>query len=112
MGDRLHLPPRYRKALVALLCEHLPDVEAWAYGSRVNGESHDASDLDLVLRGPGLAKIDASRLASFEDALRDSSIPILVEARDWARLPESFHHEIECGYVALVEGSGVSGFGD
>ena len=31
----------------------------------VNGRSHDGSDLDLVLRGPKLAEIDASRLADF-----------------------------------------------
>ena len=54
MTERLHLLPRHRERLEALLCEHLPDVEVWAYGSRVNGQSHDGSDLDLVLRGPGL----------------------------------------------------------
>lgn len=65
-----------------LLRQHLPSVEVWAYGSRVSGRSHEGSDLDLVLRGSGLAKIDLSRLADFEEALRDSSIPFLVEARD------------------------------
>lgn len=25
-------------------------IEVWAYGSRVNGTAHDASDLDLVVR--------------------------------------------------------------
>ena len=37
--------------------ERLPGVEVWAYGSRVSGLSHDASDLDLVLRAPGLQPI-------------------------------------------------------
>lgn len=32
---------------------------AWAYGSRVTGESHEASDLDLVLRGRGLEPLGA-----------------------------------------------------
>ena len=99
----LHLSARHRAMLEALLQEHLPEVEVWAYGSRVNGESHDGSDLDLVLRGPGLAKIDISRLVDFEEALRDSTVPFLVEAHDWARLPESFHSSIERDYVALVE---------
>ena len=52
MTDRLDLPRRYREQLEALLSEHVPGVEVWAYGSRVNGRSHEASDLDLVLRGP------------------------------------------------------------
>ena len=103
MVEGLHLSPRHRKEIVALLHKHLPDVEVWAYGSRVNGRSHDGSDLDLVLRGPKLAEIDTSRLADFIEALQDSTIPFLVEVRDWARLPESFHHEIEREHVALVE---------
>ena len=68
----------------ALLKKHLPGVEVWAYGSRVNGRSHDGSDLDLVLRGPDLARVDTSRLIDFTEALRDSTIPFLVEAHDWA----------------------------
>ena len=105
MAERLHLLPRHRTPIETLLREHLPGVEVWAYGSRVNGRSHDGSDLDLVLRGPGLDKIDASRLAEFTEALRDSTIPFLVEARDWARLPESFHREIEREHVVLVAGN-------
>ena len=102
MAERLHLSPRHREELKALLREHLPGVEVWAYGSRANGLSHDGSDLDLVLRGHGLTEIDASRLGEFTDALRESTIPFLVETRDWARLPESFHREIEREHVVLV----------
>ena len=103
MVKGLHLPPRHRKEIVALLHKHLPGVEVWAYGSRVNGQSHEGSDLDLALRGPRLAEIDTSRLADFIEALQDSTIPFLVEARDWARLPKSFHSEIERAHVVLVE---------
>ena len=95
MVERLHLSERHRRALEALLREHLPGVEVWAYGSRVNGRSHDGSDLDLALRGPRLEEIPAERLTAFEEAVRESNIPFLVEARDWARLPERFHREIE-----------------
>lgn len=77
-------------------------MEVWAYGSRVNDRGHEGSDLDLVLRGPGLEKIPAEQLADFEEALRESTIPFLVEARDWARLPERFHREIESEYVVLA----------
>ncbi|MDE0038650.1 MAG: nucleotidyltransferase domain-containing protein [Gammaproteobacteria bacterium] len=101
MPDRLHLSPRHRTVLVALLREHLPDVEAWAYGSRVNGRSHDGSDLDLALRAPGVSTICADRLADFGNAVRDSTIPFLVEARDWSRLPERFRREIEEGHMVF-----------
>ena len=101
MTDRLDLPDRYRRQLEALLAEHVPDAEAWAYGSRVNGRSHPASDLDLVLRGPGLERIPASQLAELEEAIEQSNIPILIQTHDWARLPTSFHKEIEQQYVVL-----------
>ena len=106
MADRLRLMPKHRRALEALLRTHLPDVEVWAYGSRVNGRSHDGSDLDLVLRRPGLKEIPSDQLGDFEEAIRESNIPFLVEARDWARLPDRFHREIEGDYVVLVEGGG------
>ncbi len=103
MTGRLHLSARHRALLESILRDHMHGVEVWAYGSRVNDRSHDGSDLDLVLRGPGLEKIPLDRLLDFEDAVRESNIPFLVEARDWARLPEPFHREIEKEYVVLVE---------
>ena len=104
MTDRLALPRRYREQLEALLCEHVPGVEVWAYGSRVNGDSHDGSDLDLALRGPALEPLDGGFYDLLE-AIEKSNIPILVQAHDWAMLPESFHREIERDYVVVQEGA-------
>ena len=56
-----------------------------------------------ALRGPKLAEIDTSRIVDFIEALQGSTIPFLVEARDWACLPASFHREIEREHVVLVE---------
>ena len=106
MTPRLHLSARHRALLESILRDHVHGVEVWAYGSRVNGRSHDGSDLDLVLRGPGLEEIPLERLMDFEDAVRESNIPFLVEARDWARLPERFQREIEREYVVLAEETG------
>ena len=109
MSDRLHLQPRHRQQIEAILRKHLPGVEVWAYGSRVNGQCHEASDLDLALRGPGLTPIPADALRELRRAFSDSNIPILVEARDWARLPEGFRREIEQGYVVVLDnGQGLS----
>ena len=101
MTDRLDLPRRYRNQLEALLREHLPDVEVWAYGSRVNGRSHEGSDLDLVLRSPTLEPLGAGYFDLLE-AIDNSNIPILVQAHDWARLPESFHQEVERDHMVLM----------
>lgn len=100
--NKLFLRDIDKQRLLKLLADYLPDVSAWAYGSRVNGEAHDTSDLDVVLRSKDLSKIPIVQLESFLQALSDSNIPILVEARDWARLPESFHQEILRNYVELT----------
>ncbi len=102
MTDRLHLSHRHREMLEELFRKRVPGVDVWAYGSRVNGRSHEGSDLDLVLRGRDLEEIPVEQLESLAEALRESSIPFLVEARDWARLPASFHREIERKYVRLL----------
>ena len=106
MTDRLVLPRRYRDQLEALLSKHVPGVEVWAYGSRVNGRSHDGSDLDLVLRGPALEPLDG-RFYDLLEAIEKSDIPILVQAHDWAMLPEIFHREIERDHVVVQEGMGT-----
>lgn len=77
------------------------DIEIWAYGSRVNGNNHEASDLDLVLRGPKLEPIKLEILATFKDKLSQSNIPILIQVFDWACLPQSFHKNILENYHVL-----------
>ena len=102
MTDRLALPRRYRDQLEALLGKHVPGVEVWAYGSRVNGESHEGSDLDLVLRSPTLEPLDGG-FYELREAIEQSTIPILIQAHDWASLPETFHREIVRDYVLVQE---------
>lgn len=102
MTPLLDLPERYRQQLLALLEAYVPEAEAWAYGSRVQGTNHEASDLDVVLRGPNLAELGTEYMELVE-AVKESAIPILIDIFDWARLPESFHREIERKYVILKE---------
>ena len=97
----LYLRDKDKRCFLKLLTELLPTVTAWAYGSRVKGEAHDTSDLDVVLRSADLTPIPLEELETFLQALNDSNIPILIEARDWARLPASFHEEILKCYVVL-----------
>lgn len=101
MTDGLDLRPRHLRAIQTLLARHLPEVEVWAYGSRIDGRGHPGSDLDLVLRAPGLTPISRKKLARLRDAFRDSAIPFLVEAHDWALLPRAFRRRIEQEHVVL-----------
>ena len=90
-----------RERLRRLMTTHLPGVTGRIYGSRVTGRAHDASDLDLALIAPDSQPIPMEQLERFREALNDSLIPILVDARDWARLPKHFHAEIEKAFVEL-----------
>ncbi len=100
MAD-LNLREQDKTVLLQLLEQYLPEVSVWVYGSRINGTAHDASDLDLVLRSKDLTSIDYERLEGFIHALQESNIPILIDARNWARLPNRFHQEILKHYMVL-----------
>ena len=50
--SHLNLRPAWRDMLESLLRTHVPQADVWAYGSRVTGGAHEASDLDIVLRNP------------------------------------------------------------
>ncbi|WP_035559226.1 nucleotidyltransferase domain-containing protein [Hymenobacter sp. IS2118] len=105
----LDLNPRYVAMLQEVLARHLPPaVAVWAYGSRVNGNAHEGSDLDLVLRGADLQEIPAGVLSQLREALTDSNLPIFVDVHDWALLPASFHPRILNRYEVLRPGSAVA----
>lgn len=76
-------------------------LEVWAYGSRVSGTAHEGSDLDLVIRTQNLKPLDTEVFTSLVEKIKESNIPILVELRDWAMLPESFHRNIEQQHEVL-----------
>ncbi|MFT4153743.1 MAG: nucleotidyltransferase domain-containing protein [Parafilimonas sp.] len=69
-------------------------IEVWAYGSRVNGTAHDGSDLDLVLFFNEQMPNPAAVMNALAEKIRNSSIPILVEIRNWSQLPENFKKNI------------------
>lgn len=46
----LYLSPQGRQRLEDLLARHLPNVSAWAYGSRVNGDVHNLARLPAAFQ--------------------------------------------------------------
>lgn len=102
MSNELVLPAEDRAQLDAILARLAPGIEVWAYGSRVNGTSYEASDLDLVLRGNKLRPVSVSIVSALIDAFEESTLPIFVDIHDWARLPPVYQEEIERSYYILV----------
>jgi predicted nucleotidyltransferase len=99
--DRLDLRPGHLAMVRALLEEYLPKAEVLAFGSRVQGTGHEASDLDLVVRRPDAVLEVTTNLAALREALIESNVPIRVDLLDWADIPPAFHREIERAYVVL-----------
>jgi predicted nucleotidyltransferase len=100
----LDLPQKYLEQVKVLLNAHVPHAEVWAYGSRVTGGGHEASDLDLVLRNPPNLLEETRALSDLKEAFIESNLPIRVDIMDWARIPASFHREIERAHVVVQAG--------
>ncbi len=96
--ERLFLKPAYLKMLTDIFENYCPGAEIWAYGSRINGEAHEASDLDLVVKS---FNDSGKNLYELRELINDSDIPILVDIFDYDHLPESFQKEIEKNYIVI-----------
>jgi len=95
-----------KNAIIKIAIQTLGNnAEVWAYGSRVNGSSHDASDLDLVIKTPSNNPLLAEQLTKFKLGLQESNIPINVQSLDWNAIPENFKKNILMNYVVLIGGN-------
>ena len=94
----LFIKPQYLEILMQILNEYCPNAEVWAYGSRVNGQAHEGSDLDLVIKD---FHSSSASLFELKELLENSSIPFLVDIHEYKHLPESFQNEINKNYVII-----------
>jgi len=101
MVEALHLPESYLRMVQEILREHFPKAEVWAYGSRVNGDNFDASNLNLVVRQPDDLRRRQTNLSEVKEAFSESNLPILVQLVDWAGIPAAFHDEIMANYAVI-----------
>jgi predicted nucleotidyltransferase len=109
MNKPLHLPPAYLAAVKTILQQHVPHADVWAYGSRVNGDYFDASDLDLVVRPSAAATLAPAWLESLREVFVESDLPIIVQLVDWNGIPQAFRDEILAGYSVVQGGQGYGG---
>ena len=100
----LFLSQKHLNILQGLLKKHVPTAEVWAYGSRVTGQAHDGSDLDLVLRNPKDLSKDIEDCSDLLEAIQNSMLPMFVDVHLWSHLPESFYKNIMQKYVVLQSG--------
>lgn len=89
------LNEKHKASIIQILKDNLKiESEVIAYGSRIRGDCHDASDLDIIIKsksGKPLPKEDFRLIAK---NFQESNIPIMIDLRDWALVPEYFHKYI------------------
>ena len=104
----LLLRPKDRESLLQIFSSADVQLEVWAYGSRVSGTAHSGSDLDLVVISHDGQPLPRAIFNDLVEKIRESNIPILVELRDWAQLPESFRQNIERQHEVLFTSADAS----
>jgi predicted nucleotidyltransferase len=82
----IDLDPEKRRLVVEILKRHVPGIDVYAFGSRVNGKARLYSDLDLLLRTP----LSEDRMESLKNAFSESDLPILVDLVKEEALSEEF----------------------
>lgn len=97
--SKLFLRPQYLKILTDIFESYCPEAEIWAYGSRVKGEAHEGSDLDMVVRSFNSNK----NIYKLRELINDSNIPILTDILEFEKLPKTFQEEIEKEYVIIYK---------
>lgn len=96
--DKLFIKTKYLKMLLDIFKKYCPDAEIWAYGSRIKGNAHDGSDLDLVVKNFNSNK---SNIYELKNILSESNIPFLIDINEFDRFPKSFQDEILKEYIII-----------
>ena len=85
-------------------------VDAWSSVTSTTPSARWASMNSLVApassqRGVARHSMERPACCPTEHVFKESTVPFLVEARDWARLSESFHEEIERTHIVMLAGA-------
>ncbi len=97
--NKLFVKPEHLKILIDIFKSYCPRAEIWAYGSRIKGNAHDGSDLDLVVKNFNSEK---AKLSELKQLINDSNIPFLVDINEFDKLPISFQKEILKDYISIL----------
>lgn len=96
--SRLFIEQEYLQNLVSIFDNYCPNATIFAYGSRLNGDAHSGSDLDLAVKNFG---DNNCSLAELKEILSQSNIPFLVDILEFKSLPASFQKEILKDYEII-----------
>ena len=95
--NNLFIESKYLIELQNIFKEYCPEVQVYAYGSRINGKAHEGSDLDLTVKNFPSDKY----LFELKEKISNSNIPFLIDINIFENLPESFKDEINKNNVQI-----------
>ena len=99
MSESINITSAQHRELMGMLNKFLPNVEVWAFGSRVKGNFRPDSDLDLVVFS---SPDSSSSVYALKEALDESSLPFSVDVLVWDEISESFRKNILEKYAVLA----------
>lgn len=97
----IDISPADLKTVQQILADHVPELEVWAFGSRVSWHARATSDLDLALLT--VESLDTIKLALLIEAFSNSDLPFSIDIVDWAETSEEFRDLIQRDYVVIQE---------
>ncbi|MFI3300154.1 MAG: nucleotidyltransferase domain-containing protein [Candidatus Gastranaerophilales bacterium] len=91
MNNELFLKDEYLEMLRKIFQQYCPSAEILAYGSRIKGNAHSGSDLDLAIKS---LEGSESSIIELREIIRESNVPFFVDIFEFNALPQSFQEEI------------------
>ena len=95
----IDIAPEDLEVVQRILCQYVPSLEVWAFGSRVAWNARTTSDLDLAV----LTKkpLDFTLKAELREAFAQSDLSFRVDIVDWAATSEDFREVIAQEHIII-----------
>lgn len=90
----------FLEIVIGILEKYIPNIEVWAFGSRVAWTAKEFSDLDLAIINN--EALDKKVLLNLEEAFEESDLPIKVDIVEFCKVSKEFQEIIKKNYEVLI----------
>ncbi|PIU55496.1 MAG: nucleotidyltransferase domain-containing protein [Deltaproteobacteria bacterium CG07_land_8_20_14_0_80_38_7] len=99
----MDLTNKEKAIVISILRQLLPsNVEIFFFGSRIDGTSRRASDLDILLKGA--TQIDLGLIAMVREKMEESNLPFKVDILDYHSCSQEMLKNISSNIIKIVTG--------
>lgn len=96
---KIDISPNDLQTVKNILKKYLSQYPVWVFGSRVNGNAQQFSDLDIVIINDKPMNIEL--YTKLKQAFSDSNLPFLVDIVDWYSTSANFKAIIQQRYEVI-----------